>query len=226
MITQRYTIVGTSHVSHESKELIKKTFSEFKPDIIAVELDRHRYKAMLSKEKPSLNPSSIFKIGFLGYLFAIIGRFVQKRVGKITGMNPGEEMLLGTQLAKNNKLLLCLIDQDIQKTLKTMSKKVRFKERMRLLKDLIFPNKKKIKIDINKIPKDQLIINLLTEMKTRYPGLYSALVDDRNKFMARQVFGILNKFPEKKLMVIVGAGHKEGMQKYIDELISNNLTRN
>jgi pheromone shutdown-related protein TraB len=226
MITERYILIGTSHVSKESKEIIKKSFSEFKPDIIAIELDKNRYHALMSKQKPSMNPTIIFKIGLLGYIFSTIGRLMQNKVGKITGMDPGEEMILGANLAKNNKLMLSLIDQNIQITLKNMSKKVSFKERLKLLKDIIIPRKKKIKIDINKIPKDQLILSLLEEMKTSYPGLYEALVEDRNKYMARQVFGLLNSFPDKKIMVIIGAGHKEGMQKHISNLIENNLTRN
>lgn len=226
MIHERYILVGTSHVSKESKEIIKKTFSDFKPDIIAIELDKQRYHALISKQKPSLNPSIIFKIGLLGYIFSSVGRIMQNKVGKITGMDPGEEMLLGANLAKNNKLMLSLIDQNIQVTLKNMSKKVTFKERLKLLKDLIIPKKKKIKIDISKIPKDQLIMSLLEEMKTSYPGLYESLVEDRNKYMARQVFSLLNQFPDKKILVIIGAGHKEGMKKHILSLIENNLTRN
>ena len=226
MIEDRYSIVGTSHVSFESKQRIKKEFANFQPDIIAVELDRARLQGLLRKEKTSLNPSAIFKIGFLGYLFAVIGKLVQNKVGKMTGMQAGEEMLLGVNLAKNNKLILALIDQDIQITLKNLSKKTKIRERFKILKDILFSKSKKIKIDVSKIPTDEVILKLTEELRLEYPGMYSALIEDRNKYMAKKAFGLLNQFPDKKVLIIIGAGHKEGLEKHLKTLIESNLTRN
>lgn len=222
-IQQRYVLIGTSHVSKESKTKIKQTFADFKPDIIAVELDKNRYFSLINKQKTSLNPKAILQIGFLGYIFSIVGKIMQEKVGKMTGMNPGEEMLLGANLAKNNKLLLSLIDQDITKTLKNMSKTVTLKERLKLLKDLIFKKDQKIKIDINKIPEEQIITQILQQMKKDYPGLYKSLVEDRNKYMSKQIFLLLKNHPDKKIMAIVGAGHIEGMKKDLKSLIDSNI---
>ena len=226
MIEDRYSIVGTSHVSFESKQRIKKEFANFQPDIIAVELDRARLNGLIRNEKTSLNPSAIFKIGFLGYLFAVIGKLVQNKVGKMTGMQAGEEMLLGVNLAKNNKLILALIDQDIQITLKNLSRKTKMRERFKILKDVLFSKSKKIKIDVSKIPTDEVILKLTEELRREYPGMYSALIEDRNKYMAKKAFGLLNQFPDKKVLIIIGAGHKEGVEKHLKTLIESNLTRN
>ena len=48
-------------------------------------------------------------------------------------------------------------------------------------------------------------------MKTRYPGLYLALVDERNKVMANNLKQLIDKFPEKQILAIIGAGHEEEM---------------
>ncbi|MGV8162086.1 MAG: TraB/GumN family protein [Candidatus Nanoarchaeia archaeon] len=217
-------LIGTSHVSKESKDKINSAFEKFKPAIICVELDQNRYYALMhpdKKGKPSLR-----QLGVTGYLFALIGGFFQKRLGKITGMTPGEEMLLGATLAKNNKLNLMLIDQDAAITLRNMSKKVRFREKFRIFLDLFrgpFLKDFKINIDINKIPEDEVIVKILGLMQKRYPGFYKVLIDDRNRHMIRKIYVLMKNNPEKRIMVIVGAGHVAGMKKHLKSLIESNI---
>ena len=227
MITpQRYLIIGTSHVAKESKEKIKHAFSTFYPDIIGIELDKQRFEGLMQKEKSSLGIYAIRQLGITGYLFAVIGKFVQKKVGNMVAMNPGEEMLLGATLAKNNKILLALIDQDVKTTLRGLSKKVPFSEKMKMVWDFItspFSKQEKIKLDLNKVPSGELITMLMGKMKSRYPKFYKVLVDDRNKYMAKQIFLILKNNPDKKIMAIVGAGHEEGIHKDLESLIASNI---
>lgn len=223
---QRYVIIGTSHVSKDSLKIIKETFSDFKPDIIAVELDRQRLYALMHKEKSKLGFGAIKELGITGYIFALIGRAIQKKIGDALGMNPGEEMLLGANLARNNKLILALIDQDVAVTLRNLSKKVKFKEKFRIFTDLIFsPFKKKEKIsfDISRIPPQELIEKLMQQMKDKYPGFYRVLLDDRNRHMARKIFVILRDNPEKKVMAIVGAGHLKGIEHHLKALQQSNV---
>ncbi|MCF7866531.1 TraB/GumN family protein [Candidatus Woesearchaeota archaeon] len=225
MNTNRIMIIGTSHVAKESKDKIKKAFAEFMPDIIGVELDRQRYYALMNNVKSNLSIMDIKTLGVTGFLFAVIGKFVQKKIGDVVGMNPGEEMLLGANLAKNNKLLLALIDQDVRVTLKNLSKKVKFSEKLKMVGDLFlapFQKQEKMSFDLNKVPKKELINKLMGLMKNRYPGFYNALVEDRNKYMAKKLFVLLRDNPDKKIMAIVGAGHEEGMYKHLDMLIASN----
>jgi pheromone shutdown-related protein TraB len=218
-------IIGTSHISMESKEKIKKEFSEFKPEIICIELDGNRFYAMMNPDKVKGSPS-IRQLGVTGFIFAVVGKALQKKLGNFTGMNPGEEMLLGAQLAKNNRLPLELIDQDAGITLKNMSKKVKLREKFRIVKDIVtapFSKKQRLKIDINKIPDEQLILELMNQMKGRYPGFYNVLLEDRNKFMARKLYLLMKNNPDKKIMAIVGAGHVEGIKKHINSLNASNV---
>lgn len=219
-------IIGTSHVSKESKEKIKTSFSQFKPDIICIELDRNRFYALLHPEKRG--SPSIRQLGITGYIFAVIGRIVQKKIGNMTGMNPGEEMLLGANLAKNNGLKLELIDQDAAITMRNMSKKVKFSEKMKIVWDILsspFSKKKrmKMKIDVHKIPDEEVISQILSMMKDRYSGFYNVLLEDRNKFMAKKIYLLMRNNPEQKIMAIVGAGHTEGIKKHINSLDASNI---
>jgi pheromone shutdown-related protein TraB len=218
-------IIGTSHVSQESKTRINEVFESFQPDIICIELDRARLYALLHPAQKRGGPS-ISQLGLTGYLFAVIGRLLQKKLGNMTGMNPGEDMLLGVKLAQNNKLALELIDQDASITLRNMSKKVKFSEKMRIVSDILFApfsKKMRMEIDVSKIPDEEIIAKLLTTMKDRYPGFYRVLLDDRNRFMARKIYSLMRHQPQKKVLVIVGAGHVEDMRKYLKSLMASNI---
>lgn len=225
-IEERYTLVGTSHVSKDSKVKIKEKFNEFKPEIIAIELDRQRFQALTSNQKSSLSPRLILQIGITGYIFVVIGKLIQNKIGDFVGMNPGEEMILGARLAQKNKLLLALIDQDVAITLKGLSKRVKFSEKLKIVWDVIkspFSKKERVNIDLSKIPPNELIIKMLKEMKDRYPGFYTVLLEDRNKFMAKKIYQILVKHPESKVLVIIGAGHEEGIHEHMNKLIASNV---
>jgi pheromone shutdown-related protein TraB len=222
---ENLVVIGTSHVSKESKEKIKKEFSDFKPDVICIELDRNRLYALLNPDKVGGMPS-LRQLGITGFVFAVLGKALQKKLGNLTGMNPGEEMLLGATLAKNNRLQLELIDQDASITLKNMSKKVKLREKFRIVGDIFtapFSKKMRLKIDINKIPDEQLILELMEQMKGRYPGFYNVLLEDRNRFMAKKIYLLMKNSPEKKVMAIVGAGHVEGIKKHINSLRNSNV---
>ena len=213
-----YKLVGTNHISNQSKQEIKKEFSEYMPDIIAVELDLNRYKALKNKEKQKLSLSAIKTIGLTGYLFALIGRIVQNKLGKIMNVQPGEEMFLATTLAKQNKLKLFLIDQDIRVTLRNLSKKVSTKEKLRMLKDLLLApfSKNKTKIDISKVPPEEILKKIMVEFQTKYSQTYKVLLEDRNHYMANQIKKISQLHPDQKILVVIGAGHQRGMLKILE----------
>jgi len=226
MNNQNLKIIGTSHVSKESQVAIKEAFAKFHPDIIAIELDKQRLTGLLSNQKSKLGVSAIGKLGITGYLFAVIGRALQGKIGDLVGTNPGEEMLLGARLARNNNLPLALIDQDVQTTLRNLSKRISAKEKWRIAFDIIFSpfrKQERIKIDISKVPPGELIERLMGQMKERYPGFYRVLLEDRNKVMAKKLFIILRNNPEKKVIAIVGAGHVQGIKQQLKTLEESNI---
>ncbi|MCF7871839.1 TraB domain-containing protein [Candidatus Woesearchaeota archaeon] len=221
----RLRVVGTSHVAKESQDKIKTAFAEFSPDIIAIELDRQRFYALSNNAKSSLSITDISRIGITGFIFAIIGKLVQKHIGKLVGVIPGEEMLLGARLAKNNKLALALIDQEVSITLK-LGKEVKFSEKMKIVWDILsapFRKQEKISIDLNKVPSNEIIDKMMLQLEKRYPGFHKVLLADRNKFMAKKLFLLLKNNPDKKILAIVGAGHEKGMTSSLEKLVASNL---
>jgi len=217
-------IIGTSHIAKQSVNEIKKTISEWQPDIVAVELDVQRAAALLQKGKTKITLGAALQIGFKGYLFAKIGQYVQQKLGKIVRLAPGSDMKTALEEARKKKLDVAFIDQPIKITLKNFSKSLTWREKWRffleMLKGLFFPRRQLKELglsgfDLKKVPEKELITKMILKMKKQYPSIYKALVEDRNKYMVKKLVKLLRNNPNKRILCVVGAGHEEGMQKLL-----------
>lgn len=214
-------IVGTSHISKDSVTEIKKTIEEFKPDIVCVELDVNRYKSLFQKRRGRIKLSNVTKLGLFGFLFYLIGSISQKVLSKRVGSKPGIDMRSAIVEAKRAGAKVALIDQDISITLRNLSKEVSFPEKMKLFAYVLFGgfiSKKKVKFNLKTVPRDSVVRKLVSEMKNKFPNFYRVLVSDRDKYMQNQVRAIVTNFPKSKILVIVGAGHKSSLKKFVSKL--------
>lgn len=204
-------IIGTSHISPESIKEVTQKFKLLKPDIVALELDKKRYHSLLSKKR-KIKFSDIKALGIKGFLFNWIGAWIEKKLGKYTGVAPGSEMKTAIKLAKKIKAKIALIDQDIQITIKNLMNEITWKEKFTFIKDLflsLFSKKKKIKFDLKKVPSQKLINKLLKEIKKSYPSFYKVLIKERNKILAKNLYNLSISYPKKKILAIIGAGHEK-----------------
>ncbi|MEK6938969.1 MAG: TraB/GumN family protein [Nanoarchaeota archaeon] len=217
-------IIGTSHIAQQSVNEIKRAFAELKPDLVGVELDQERAQVLLSGIKIKVSLMDISQIGVKGYLFAKIGQIVQQKLGQSIGVSPGTEMKTALELAKKEGVKIALIDQPIKVTLRNFSKELTWKEKFRFLGDLIggllFPKRTLKKsglgnLDLSKVPEGKMITLMIKQLKDRYPSIYKTLVADRNKYMVKQIVKLLRDNPDKKILIVVGAGHKEGMEELL-----------
>jgi len=219
--TKNLIIIGTSHISWESLSIIKKSFQEHEPDIVAVELDRNRLYALLNNIKTSKNPMQILRVGVKGYVFALVGSYLQRKLGNMVGTKPGSDMLTAIKLAQKHKKPIALVDQDISITLRRFSQKTKASDKWRFFFDIIsspFRKDEKITFDLNKNPDEKIVNFLLDKMKRRYPSFYRVLVEERNKHIAQNLFLLMKKNPNKKVLCVLGAGHKEGVLKKLNVL--------
>lgn len=224
-LEHKIRIVGSSHIAKQSLVNIGTAISEWKPDIICLELDQQRYEGLLSKQKGRISFYSIRQIGFKGFLFAVIGSWASNKLGKIVKMKPGAEMVYAIRQAKKRNLKIELIDQHIQITLSRLSKRISSKEKWNFVADIfkaIFLRKHREELasmafDLNMVPSEDLVEKLLDRVSGRYPNIYSVLVLERNVYMANRLMQIEQKNPGKKILAVVGAGHVKGILEILGE---------
>ena len=219
------TIIGSSHIAKESVQAVKKFIEEEKPDIIAVELDKQRAIALMTNQKASTNFLTLFRVGLKGWLFALIGSFVSKKLGEIVGVEPGAEMKMALTLAKKQKATIAFIDQNIQITLKRFSETLSWKERWNFVVDILTAvfNKKKAMaelegFDIKSVPADELVERLVNKVKKRYPNIHNVLIEERNRIMARNLTKIIAQNPDKNILAVMGAGHVKDVKKLMGNM--------
>ncbi|HIH39254.1 TPA: hypothetical protein HA219_00815 [Candidatus Woesearchaeota archaeon] len=218
-------LIGSSHVSKDSVNEVKSTIENKKPGIIAVELDKDRFQALLSSKKRSY---WIKGVGVKGMLFALFGAWIEKKIGQIVKVEPGSEMKMAINLARQNNLKLALIDQHITVTLRRFSQTITWREKWNFISDLILgvimPKRQMKKFnltqnDLTKVPDSRTINKMLEFTKKRYPNFYNVLVHERNIVMANNISHLMKNSPDETIMAVVGAGHQEEMMK----MIKNNL---
>lgn len=210
-------LIGTSHIARHSVQEIKEAVERENPALIAVELDQRRLHALLSKERSRLSFTFLRRIGVKGFLFALLGGWVQRKLGKLVQVEPGADMLTAVKLAQEKGMKLALIDQDIELTLQRFSAALSWGERFRFFGDIIraiFFQKREMRrlglehLDLTKVPPKHLIQRLTKELHDRYPNVYRVLVEERNQFMAKRLHALLEKFPDDMILAVIGAGHE------------------
>ncbi len=217
-------IIGTSHIAAQSIKEVEESIEKEKPEIIALELDKKRFFALINKQKRKISLNDIRRIGIKGFIFNMLGAWIEKKLGKIVNVKPGAEMITAIKLAQKNKIRIALIDQDIEITLQRLSLFLTWKEKCNfiidIIKSIIFP-KSELKqigiksIDLTKVPSKKLIRKLIKKVKERYPNIYKVLIEERNQIIAHNLSNIISKNPEKKIIAVIGAGHEEEIIKLI-----------
>jgi pheromone shutdown protein TraB len=70
-------------------------------------------------------------------------------------------------------------------------------------------------IDLKKVPANDIIIKMLDFVKQRYPNIYRVLIEERNIYMAKKIQQFQQKYPDKIIVAVVGAGHVEGIAQLL-----------
>ena len=212
--------LGTSHIAKQSLEEVRKQIETENPDIIALELDKKRLAALMSKAPRKVDFRIVRHIGLKGFIFSLIGAWAEKKLGKLAGVAPGSEMKQAIKLAKQKKIKIALVDQDIEITLKRLSKLLTLKEKMNFFADIlkaIFSRKKEIEFDLKTVPDISIIKKLTSKLKERYPNVYRALIEERNIVIAEKLKMLMQSEQDKKILVILGAGHVDDVLELVKE---------
>ncbi len=217
-------IIGTGHVLQKSVNEVRETILAIKPDFVAVELDRKRYE-ILKENNFELNFEEAYShysvrdlfsspAGLIQYLLANL----QREFGKKLNVFPGSEMKEAILCAKEINANIILIDRNIDVTMNRILN-LPLNEKLKML-TLSPKMTKDIDIDfedgINSIldPKN---LEKITNIMKKFPKFYKGLVEERDAYMAMNLYSLQLRFPYANIVAVVGAGHNEGIEKFLNK---------
>ena len=215
------TIIGTAHVSANSVEEVKDAIYEQQPDVVAIELDRGRYtrikEEMAGIERDdTISVSNIIKENKVGLFFTTtLLSYFQSKVGADVDVKPGAEMVGAIEAAEDLEIPIALIDRDISTTLQRALNKMGMKEKAKFLYGLLasalgFGDEEDV--DIEELKNPENLDDLMEMFKDEAPSVYETLVKERDAYLA----GSLLRIPQDHVIAVVGAGHKPGITRYLD----------
>jgi pheromone shutdown-related protein TraB len=215
-VSHEVIIIGTAHVSEKSVQEVTKAIEEIKPDIVAVELCPSRYKALTGQEEETEIKISELLSGGRLYFFLVqwFLAYIQKKIGDELGVKPGSEMLAAIETAKRTGARVALVDRDVGITIQRFWSAMGFLDKVKLIGSMIPAafGWGKEEIDIDTITNEDIVSQMISEFRKISPGAANALVDERDAFLARNLF---NLSKQGRVLAVVGAGHKEGISRHL-----------
>lgn len=214
------TIIGTAHVSQSSVEEVKNTIIEKEPDVVAVELCYSRFLKLQEErfgngEEQNISIKEIIKDNNVGiFLASTLLSYFQNKIGDDLGVKPGSEMMAAIEAAEEVGAKVALIDRDINITLKRVMNQMTLKEKLKFVVSLIgsiFTDDESLE-DIENLKKEDTLQEVMEYFKEVSPTAYNALVSERDAYLAAKILEI----GEDKVIAVVGAGHKPGINRYLD----------
>lgn len=211
-------LVGTAHVSEKSIKDVEEAIEANKPDVVAVELDARRYQALKEggQGKKEIPIKELLKGNNLAiFLIQTMLAFVQRKVGAEMGVKPGSEMLAAIEAADKRGLQVALIDRDLGVTLSRFWNKMTLGEKFKMLYSLVLAGLGigTKDIDIDKMTQEDVVSDLIEELREFTPSVAEVLVDERDAYLAHNLLEIGRT---KRVVGVVGAGHREGIRKYLE----------
>ncbi|HIO24314.1 MAG TPA: TraB/GumN family protein [Candidatus Poseidoniales archaeon] len=212
-IDERLRLIGTAHISRESAEVVKQQISEWQPDVVAIELDSNRLAHLQNPEK--FDDEALTKVMKEGrtslLLFQSLLAIEQRKMGMEAGEKVGVDLLAAVDAAEEYNIPIELVDRDIQITLKRAWRKMKFREKWRILYSLLADEPDEEDIDVEELLRDgDLITQLMEELRASAPGAGEVLVDERDDYLAGSIEDLRG---EKKVLAVIGAGHIDGVKK-------------
>jgi pheromone shutdown-related protein TraB len=214
-------LIGTAHVSGQSAKDVEKAFEEEQPDIIGIELDKRRYKAITSENKEDkMTIEHFFRYLFDGklleFLLIQILSIPQNKLAEKFNIKPGSEMLKGIDISQENDKKLIFLDRDISITIPRLIKSIPFWLYPVLGLSAIFSLfaiefiKQE---DIENLRSTEQLDDMMEQLSKTFPDLKKVMIDERDKIIAKNIL----EAEGEKILAIIGAGHIKGVSKYLKE---------
>ena len=214
---REFIIVGTAHISRQSADLVKEVIEKEKPDVVCVELDEKRYKALSEKNRwENLDLKTIIREKQLSTLLMnLVLASYQKKLGEKLGVTPGTELLQATETAKELNLPIELCDREARITLRRAWHSMSFWDKIKFLTSGlagVFEKQELTEEKLTELRSKDVLSEMMEELGKAMPVLKKVLIDERDSYLAEKMK--LSK--GNKVVSVVGAGHVNGIVKHLE----------
>ncbi len=220
----RVTLLGTAHVSRQSAETVARLIDSDDFDAVAIELCEGRYNNL--RDPDALAKMDLFKVIREGKAPMVMASLAlsafQQRLADQFGIEPGAEMRMAMEKAEQRALPLLKIDRDIGVTLKRVYRAVPWWQRFGIFSGLLASVVSREKIeeaDIEKLKEGDMLETTFQEFAETSKEIYGPLIDERDRYMADEIYAAVKVEQPKHLLAVVGAGHLKGIERYLRALV-------
>ncbi|MEW8506739.1 MAG: TraB/GumN family protein [Candidatus Thiodiazotropha sp.] len=218
----RITLLGTAHVSRSSAEKVKQLLETGDYDAVAVELCPSRYNALINPD--ALAKMDLFKVFREKRVMMVMANLAlgayQQRLADQFGIAPGEEQREAIRLAQESQRPLLLIDREISTTLRRVAGNLSWWKRFTLFSGILATIISKDEVteeDIEHLKEGDILETTFAEFAEDRQDLYLPLIDERDRYMAARLQQEVESKGHEDLLVVVGAGHMNGIAGYLEK---------
>ncbi len=210
-------LVGTAHVSRESAELVRALILEERPDRVCIELDAARYEALSQPRRwEALDLREVTRKRQLAPLLAnLVLAAYQKKLGGALGVVPGSELIEAARVAESLGIPVVLCDRDVRVTLRRVWASLSLWKKSLLLSTPPASLLDRPELDeeaLRRLREQDVLSELMRELGEALPGLKTALIDERDVFLARKILDAGGE----RVVAVVGAGHVVGIRRELE----------
>ncbi len=220
----KVTLLGTAHVSKQSADTVARLIDSGEFDAVAIELCEGRYNNI--RDPDALAKMDLFKVIREGKAPMVMASLAlsafQQRLADQFGIEPGAEMRMAMEKAEEKGLPLLKIDRDIGVTLKRVYRSVPWWQRFGIFSGLLASVVSREKIeeaDIEKLKEGDMLETTFQEFAETSKEIYGPLIDERDRYMADEIYAAVKVEQPKHLLAVVGAGHLKGIERYLKALV-------
>ncbi len=221
------TILGTAHVSKASADKVQELIATGSYDAVAVELCPSRHNAIVNPDAiAKMDLFQVIKSGQASMVAAslALGAF-QQRMAEQIGIEPGAEMRVAVKDATTANLPVLLIDREIGTTLKRIYRNVPWWKRFGLFAGLfasIISQEKVSEDEIEKLKQGDVLESTFAQFAEDEQDLFKPLISERDEYMSASLLKESQENNYKNILVIIGAGHMNGMTELLETEGINN----
>jgi pheromone shutdown-related protein TraB len=214
---REFIIVGTAHISRQSAELVRDVIEKEKPDVVCVELDEKRLKALSEKNRwENLDLRQIIKNKQLSTLMVnLVLSSYQKKLGEKLGVAPGTELLEAVQTANENNIPVELCDREVRVTLRRAWHSMNLWQKSKFLSGGLaglFEKQELTEEKLAELRNKDVLSEMMDEIGKAMPVLKKVIIDERDQYIAQKMKSSIGK----KIVSVVGAGHVKGIVKFLE----------